>query len=300
LEAASPDVAGIFSSDPDAFASNDAPVLSDDTRVLLGLVENVAKIENCDFGAAAPAGVDTILFVNGHLEPAERSGSALLHDAKLLLAEGDSAKAANRVLACLRLIEHLARDRNEHSHSVAVRMVARCERFIAKSGANFSRENREEIARAFGRFNASDPLYFSDSIRLGAVSTERFLLAETDGGFLDPEAEPEETPHGAVVEAMKEHDSPRLARASIRRDIVKMRTLGETYAELVSDSAAESRFVALGDQVRRGEFGSFAPTTFALLQEQRTRDIRARETLNRLRAWAEDEAATLELTEEDE
>lgn len=300
LEEASPDVAGLFSLDPDAVAHHEAPVLSETTRTLITLVENVAKLEFCDFGATAPRGVDAILFVNGHLEPVERSGAALLHDADLLLVEGDNASAADRVLACLRLIEHMARDRNETSHAVAVRMVGRCERFIAKSGTGFSGENREVIARGFERFDAGDPLYLSDVIRRSALGTERFLLAETEGGMFDPEADLEGPLHDAVAEAMEEHGSARLARASIRRDIVKTRMLGETYAELVDAAATESRFIAIGDQVRRGEFGPFAPTTFALLQEQRTRDTRARETLNRLRAWTENETVILELPEEDE
>lgn len=300
LEKATPDVAGPFGADPDTAASDTPPDLSEETRVLLSLVENVAKIEHCDFGAAAPVGVDAILFTNGHLEPAERSGAALLHDARILLAEGNSGSAANRVLASLRLGEHLARDRNEASHAVAVRMTGRCEAFIAASGSEFSDEDRKTISRAFDRFEERDPLYFADSIRREALESERFLLAETDGGMFDPEADLEEPTHQTVARAMEEHGSAGLARAAIRRDIVLMRKLSEAYAGLVDEMSDDSRFDALRDRARNGDFGPFARTTFSLLQDQRAQDMRARRGLNQLRAWANGETETLELPEEEE
>lgn len=300
LKKATPDVAGPFAADPDTAASDTPPDLSEETRVLLSLVENVAKIEHCDFGAAAPVGVDAILFTNGHLEPAERSSAALLHDARILLAEGNSGSAANRVLASLRLAEHVARDRNEASHAVAVRMTGRCEAFIAVSGSEFSNEDRETISRAFERFDDRDPLYFSDSIRSAALQSERFFLAETDGGMFDPEADLEEPTHQVVARAMQEHGFAGLARAAIRRDIVLMRKLSEAYAGLVDEMSDDSRFDALRDRVRNGEFGPFARTTFLLLQEQRARDTRARQSLKRIRAWTSGETETLELPEEEE
>ena len=298
LEEASPDVAGLFAADPDTAASDTAPDLSEETRVLLTLVENVAKIEHCDFGAAAPAGVDAILFTNGHLEPAERSGAALLHDARMLLSEENTEAAADRVLASLRLTGHLARDRNETTHAVVARMVRRCEAFVAAFGSEFSDGERMTILRAFGRFDDRDPLYLSDSIRRGALESERFLLAETDGGMFDPEAELDQPPHPELARAMEEHESAGLARAAIRRDIVLMRKLGETYADIADGIATDSRLIALRDRVRQGEFGPFAPTTFSLLERQRARDTDARRSLNRLRAWASGETETLELPEE--
>lgn len=300
LEKATPDVAGPFAADSDTAASDAPPDLSEETRVLLSLVENVAKIEHCDFGAATPRGVDAILFTNGHLEPAERSSAALLHDARILLTEGNSASAASRILASLRLAEHVARDRNEASHDVVVRMIGRSEAFVGASGSEFSDDDRKTISRAFERFDERDPLYFADSIRRAALESERFLLAETDGGIFDPEAELEEPMHQVVARAMEKHGSASLARAAIRRDIVLIKKLSAAYAGLVDTMADDSRIDALRDRAWSGEFGPFARTTFSLLQEQRARDTRARRSLNRIRAWASGETETLELPEEEE
>jgi len=300
LEEASPDVAGFFSIERDAVANNDAPVLSEETRLLLGLVENVAKIEHCDFGAAKPSGVDVILFTNAHLEPVERSGAVLLHDAKLLLAEGDNARAANRILACLRLTEHVARDRNESSHAVAVRMIRRAAKFIEECGERFQEQDRKIIALAFERFDLTDPFYFADGVRAVARQTEQFLLKETHGGIFDPEAELEDPPHSAVVQALRDHGSPRLARAAIRRDIVRSRQMGEAYAAAVQSPDAEQQIGTIHEQVHRGEFGFFAGLNFAILQGQHTRDLEARRILQTIRAWTTGETDTLKIPEEDE
>jgi len=295
LEEASLDVAGIFSPDPDAVAHHDAPVLSEATRTFMTLVENVARIEYCDFGAAAPSGVDAILFVNGHLEPVERSGAALLHDAKLLLAEGDNATAANRILACLRLTEHVARDRNESSHAVAIRMIGRAAKLIEERGERFQEQDRKIISLAFERFDLNDPLYFADGVRAVARQTEQFFLKETEGGMFDPAAELEDPPHPAVVQALRDQGSPRLARAAIRREIVRSRQMSEAYAAAIQSPDPEQQIGTLRDQVHRAEFGPFAPTMFSLLEEQRARDTRARESLNMLHAWTSGETETPDL-----
>ncbi len=248
----------------------------------IAILLRAAAFEDSDFGIQRDHGPDALI---RHIAPMRQGARLLMADARLRLAAGDHAAAAERLAAVFGMARHIAQDRLVISGLVSTSvMLAACqETKLGLESRVFDKADKAVLRRALARLDPEDPC----GLRSG-------LSGEREGfmPWLRAHADPKKRePVRVLLAGMREEpemEVDRIMALSKREFDRAIDRADDYYAQALEawekPDAAEA-LARLQDSVAAGDFGLLGKAVAPSLTKIRQRHEEILDQLEQLRLW---------------
>jgi hypothetical protein len=237
----------------------------------------------CDFQIQYERGPMALL---PHLAAMRDAARVLRASARVKLAEGDAAAAANRLGIILHMSDHLRADKLLISNLVAIAMVnlAAEETRVAIDSKKLTPEARRALAQDFHLFTVDDPFGIKRSIIGGERDTCLLWVKKT---FRGEHAGRDLAQSGLLWSGSSKVDSDPSVRAIVLMNGAQVDAavdLAYPYYEQAiavwDDADAEQKLGALEQKVQGGAFGPLAKIVAPSLVKCHQSDLKGRRTVH--------------------
>jgi hypothetical protein len=263
---------------PEDFAKVSKQVREEGQRTVRELIE-ASKLARCDFEVPLEQGWNTLMPHMGKMRAAAR---LLRVDARRCAVEGDSAGAAERLVAMVGMARHAANDQVLISSLVSAAIANVAAEEAEAEMSVLSPEARQSVAAALTTMSQGDPFQMKGAVRGEQRMTTGWIKAKFQGPNAGREyaammAPGEQAPSAAETKAQQALSVMNGQQLSAAADL-----LNPYYSEALKVWDAPDSFdqlSKLGGRVEGGEFGPMGVALAPALSKARASELKAKKRI---------------------